>query len=521
MAGLFWNRDEEWCEAWDYRFRWTDEHLTADKLRPLIYTYDELGAKALDRLDEICPPSKAPPATGEKSDSAPGQTPHRDLHALLRDNAKSDQTIGELWEQINTVPDWVDWAQVERGQKVFLRYAGPAIFALTFQSLVGGMGSRRVVETLARTGGFGFNVTRRRLLETFQHILQVTRDLASVQPSGDGFASSVRVRLLHASVRRRILALAATQPSYYDVTAWGVPVNDLDSIGTISTFSATLLWIGLPRQGIFLTEAEKADYIALWRWVAHILGTPTDPFASASRARAFMESLLLSEIEPSDTSRQLANNVLTGLANQPPSHVSREFLAAETYWLNGPKLARALAVERPPFYYFPLIVGHCIFFMAMCYFRRLSPSWDESRNKVPLSLASTSSALSSILLGTNKEFRTGHKPPADHTFPQNIQKALFNFTVHKTELGALGKETNFEFKYIPTLDIMSTAAAASEPAPSAPPPRAKVATRRVRITERRSLVVLVLAVAVAGVLSWIGVKITSAILVRIVHLVSR
>lgn len=192
-----------------------------------------------------------------------------------------------------------------------------------------------MVETLARTGGFGVKVTRRRLLETFQHILQVTSDLPSIQPGGAGFASSVRVRLLHAAVRRRILALTREKPSYYDVEAWGIPVNDLDSFGTVSTFSATLIWIGLPRQGIYLTEREKEDYVALWRWVAHVLGTPTEAFESVSRARAMMESLMVSEIEPSDTSRALANNVLSGLCNQPPSYVSRDFLAAETYWLNG------------------------------------------------------------------------------------------------------------------------------------------------------------------------------------------
>ncbi|GKT56955.1 tat pathway signal sequence [Colletotrichum tofieldiae] len=503
MAGILWYRGEEWRSVWDYWFKWTDEHFTGDDLRPMIYTYDELGAKALDRLDEISP-AKKPPPPGEKTDAAPDPKPHRDLYALLRDNAESDEVLGKLWTEVTTVPDWVDWAQIERGQQVFLRYAGPAIFAvnarpdavvhdiplttpqLTFQSLVGGMGGRRVVETLARTGGFGVKVTRRRLLETFQHILQVTRDLASVQPGGDGFASSLRVRLLHAAVRRRILALAAERPSYYDVRAWGVPVNDLDSIGTISTFSATLLWIGLPRQGIYPTHAEKADYLALWRWVAFVMGTPTEAFASVSRARAMMESLLASEIEPSDTSRVLANNVLTGLCNQPPSHVSREFLAAETYWLNGPRLARALAVERPPFYYSLLIVGQCIFFMAMCYARRLFPSWDRSRN-------------------------------------ENLQRILFNLTVHKPELGALGRETNFDFKYIPTLDVMSTEAAAAwshRPDPSAQGPGLGTSTgRSVRVTERRSLVVLLLAVAAAGLLAWLGIRSASVLCRRVAGMV--
>ncbi|KAK2066106.1 tat pathway signal sequence [Colletotrichum caudatum] len=476
MAGILWYRGEEWRSVWDYWFKWTDQHFTGDDLRPMIYTYDELGAKALDRLDEISPPEKPSPP-GEKVDAARGPKPHRDLYALLRDHAGSDEILGKLWGEVNTIPDWVDWAQIERGQNVFLRYAGPAIFALTFQSLVGGMGSRRVVETLSRTGGFGARVTRRRLLETFQHILQVTRDVASVQPGGDGFASSLRVRLLHAAVRRRILALAAERPSYYDVRAWGVPVNDLDCVGTISSFSATLLWVGLPRQGIYPTRAEGADYLALWRWVAHVMGTPTGAFASPAAARAMMESLMASEIEPSDTSRVLANNVLSGLCNQPPSYVSREFLAAETYWLNGPKLARALAVAQPPFYYTLLIIGQCIFFMVMCYSRRLFPHWDTSRN-------------------------------------ESLKKALFNLTVHKPELGALGKETNFDFKYIPTLGVMSTEAAARSHHPDPPSvqgPALASSRRRPRVTERRSLVVLLLAATAAGLLAWLGVRGASAL----------
>ncbi|KAF6819952.1 tat pathway signal sequence [Colletotrichum sojae] len=497
MAGFLWRRGEEWREAWDYSFKWTNQHLTSDELRPLIYTYDELGAQALDRLDEISPAAK-PPSPSEKGDNGRKENPHRDLYALLRDNAELDEVLGKLWAEVNTIPDWVDWAQIERGQKVFVRYAGPAIFALTFQSLVGGFGGRRVVETLARTGGFGVKVTRRRLLETFQHILQVTRDLPSIQPGGEGFASSLRVRLLHAAVRRRILALAAERPSYYDVDAWGVPVNDIDSIGTISTFSAALIWIGLPRQGIHMARQEQDDYIALWRWVAHVLGTPTDAFETASRARAVMESLMVSEIEPSDTSRALAANVLSGLCNQPPSYVSRDFLAAETYWLNGAKLARALGVERPPFYYSLLVVGQCIFFMVMCYSYRLFPGWAESRSKVKPN--------SPLLRGsrTNKDLS------------QNLQKGLFNLTVHKPELGALGKETNFEFKYIPTLDVMSTEAAGRswhlENDGSGKEGGGSPAKRRVRRTERRNLAALLVASAVMVLLAFLGVKSVSVLL---------
>ena len=89
------------------------------------------------------------------------------------------------------------------------------------------MGANRVVETLARTGGFSTKVARHRLFETTQHILECTRSVESIKPGGAGFASSIRVRLLHAAVRQRILKLADTRPEYYSVQRWGIPINDL------------------------------------------------------------------------------------------------------------------------------------------------------------------------------------------------------------------------------------------------------------------------------------------------------
>jgi hypothetical protein len=124
------------------------------------------------------------------------------------------------------------------------------------------MATRRVVETLGRTGGFSVRQSRRRLLETFQHILQSTESLQAIQPGGTGFNSTLRVRLLHTAVRRRIMALAERKEGYYSIEEYGIPINDLDSAGTISTFSALLMYIGLPRQGIFLTTQEQDDYLS-------------------------------------------------------------------------------------------------------------------------------------------------------------------------------------------------------------------------------------------------------------------
>lgn len=244
------------------------------------------------------------------------------------------------------------------------------------------MGAARVVEVLSRTGGFSTKVARHRLYETTQHVLQVTRSLDSIKPGGAGHASSIRVRLLHAAVRRRILKLAHERPSYYNIEEFGVPINDLDSIATIGTFSATLIWIGFPRQGIFLRQQEILDYLALWRLVAYYVGTPPEHFETPERARTIMESLMMSEIRPTETSKVLANNIILSLQGQAPVYASKDFLVANARWLNGSALADGLGLDRPTLYSWMLVAGQCIFFMFICYTYRSIPYLDQRKIKV-------------------------------------------------------------------------------------------------------------------------------------------
>lgn len=254
-------------------------------------------------------------------------------------------------------------------------------------SLLGGMGSGRTVETLNRTGGFSADVVRRRLLETLQHTLHVTQDLESIKPGGDGFVDSVRVRLLHAAVRRRVLQIAAVNPSYYNVESLGIPINDLDCVGTINTFSATVIWMGLPRQGIWLRKQEITDYLALWRYVAYLMGAPHEWMSTPASARRMMESLLVAEIQPTAVSATLANNIISGLQCQPPTYASRQFMCAMTYWLNGRELSEALEIEHPSMYYSVLVLGQFIFFMILSYVNRGIEYLDDRNIKVSLSFS--------------------------------------------------------------------------------------------------------------------------------------
>ena len=422
-----------------------------------------LGEIALQRLNKISPPpprSALPRSDNISKGDVKGENEQaqRDLYKIFEANHDKDDKLAELWTQVNTVPEWVDWDQISRGQDVFYRYGGANLTGLAYQSLLGGMGAARVVEVLARTGGFSTKVARRRLFETTQHILQVTKSLESMQPGGDGWASTIRVRLLHAAVRARILKLAESRPDYYSVEEYGVPINDLDSIATIGTFSATLIWLALPRQGIFLRQQEIVDYLALWRYVGYIIGAPNEPFATPENAKKMMESLLYYEIKPSDTSRILARNLIKSLEDRPPTYTSADMLIASARWLNGNELCDQLGLSRPSLYYWFLMGGQCLFLMFMCYGYRLVPFLDRSKIEW-------------------------------------LKKAFWVMIV-ESKSGLDGRTAAFEFKYVPefaTLTEMDESDEAKEPN---------------AFVERRNLRWLVMSVGAAGAACWCGWKVT-------------
>lgn len=136
--------DENTRHTYGYTFQWTPAHLTQEQLEPLKFSYDVAGEEALNKLDEISPPpnnalprnqDRTAKAAAESSENGekkePDFTPKRDLYALLKDHHAEDPSLEKLWTQINTIPEWVDWDQIARGQDVFYRYGEAALTSVS------------------------------------------------------------------------------------------------------------------------------------------------------------------------------------------------------------------------------------------------------------------------------------------------------------------------------------------------------------------------------------------------------
>lgn len=307
-----------------------------------------------------------------KEGSEPSATRQRhDLYIDLQEGSKDNDTMAKFWTQVNTTPDWVDWSQLERGQRVFHRYILASITGFVLQGFIAENSTAAgVVEVLIRTGGFDPKNLTRRLEETFRWLLEVTSDLQSVQPGGKGHADTIRVRLLHAQVRQRILTLAERKAGYYDTVMHGIPVNTLDSIHSISTFCCSPMWTQLPRMGIRPTDSEIEDYLALFRYLAHLLGVPQELFSSTDLARGIMHSMMENECRVTDTSRVIARNFIATITSSTPHKLSLGFIAAGSRCMNGHSLCDALDIPRPGLVDYATYLGCCWLAVALCHVQR-------------------------------------------------------------------------------------------------------------------------------------------------------
>jgi hypothetical protein len=104
-------------DIWGYKFRWTDLHLTEEQLKPSRYTYDTLGEEVLDRVQaqQKWRSSKS----GVSANQAGGRK--EDLYESLKTIAltEEDEVVTKFWKDVHTIPDWVDWEQIQRGQDVW------------------------------------------------------------------------------------------------------------------------------------------------------------------------------------------------------------------------------------------------------------------------------------------------------------------------------------------------------------------------------------------------------------------
>jgi hypothetical protein len=209
----------------------------------------------------------------------------------------------ELFAELEEVPPWVDWNLIDRGGSLFLRSGLAGIAALNLACLPMMYRSPAGNKPLVFTGQL-LRRAPRRLAETARFMLETSRP-GGLHRGAEGFNMTVRVRLMHAQVRRLLRQSGRWNP------AWGEPVNQLYMAGTSITLSVVFLR-SLRRLGMLVSRSDAQALLALWRYSSHLMGVmPELQCSSEAEGWHIIEFMSEFEGEPDVDSRALMNAVMT------------------------------------------------------------------------------------------------------------------------------------------------------------------------------------------------------------------
>jgi hypothetical protein len=212
---------------------------------------------------------------------------------------EAPEPLRAFFVRIEAVPDWVDADLLRRGQRALRAGGADGMYVARDVSLLGGYQFSGFNKTLLRTGALekGSNA---RFAETNQWALDVIAD-GELIPHGVGYQSTIRVRLIHAFVRRHVAAMAD-----WRADDWGLPVNQTDMAATLV---GALLAPPLGAMGMgLLTAPADLDAIAhVTRYVGWLIGVEDEwlPHSFRDGIRVLYHTLTALS-SPDESSKQLA-----------------------------------------------------------------------------------------------------------------------------------------------------------------------------------------------------------------------
>jgi hypothetical protein len=262
-------------------------------------------------------------------------------------------TVRELVAPLREPPAWLDLDLADAGAVAYWRVGAPMLFlTLTYGSLAFGYQSADLVRPLAATGRLE-RMAPRRLAETSRWAVAVTSP-GGMHPGAEGWKASIRVRLVHALVRRHLC-----ESGEWD-QAWGVPISAAGGFATAIGGFFVIPMRAMRDLGVRFSPSEREAIAHLWRWIGFVMGVPDDLLpVSARQAEEWVDTALPHGGEPTEDSPRLMRALLyRGLNLGPASPVAAQLVGAlSRRWMGdamadrldvpGARLSRLVPLVRP------------------------------------------------------------------------------------------------------------------------------------------------------------------------------
>ena len=225
----------------------------ADKYIAHTFIGDPLGEAMMEDLAEFTP---------QESERLIQAAMNQEGEEALRNAPAS---LREFFRDAETPPEWLDYAGFAPGVRMFHRNSQVILGAFVAGVLIEGF-TTNIAKSFFITGRVRDQGVRR-LGQNNRHMMEIFLPNGMYR-YGDGWKLSVRIRLVHARMRRLL-----NNSEDWDTEAWGVPISAAHLGYAISAFSARLLRHA-KTLGAKYTDEEYASFMAVWRYSGHLMGIP-------------------------------------------------------------------------------------------------------------------------------------------------------------------------------------------------------------------------------------------------------
>lgn len=215
-----------------------------------------------------------------------------------------------LFEAIETRPAWVDDELMRLGSRIIDRCHPTGYYVMRDAALMVGYLSRDLNKPLIMTGALHGGASRR-VAQTMKWASDCC-DAGGLARHGKGFHSTVHVRLLHAAIRRRILA----RPDW-DRADMGLPINQTDMVATWLAFGVVYL-AGLRALGVPIRADEARGVMHLWKYACWLIGVDENWLTDDEHeGRRLLVQVLSTYRGADESSRQLGRALMNEVPQIP------------------------------------------------------------------------------------------------------------------------------------------------------------------------------------------------------------
>ena len=254
--------------------------------------------------------------------------------------------VRDFFEELKTPPDWVDEAALIPGMRMFHRNSRIILGAFVGGTLVEGF-STNISKSFFTTGRIRDQGVRR-LKQNNRHMLEMFVP-GGMDRGGDGWKLSVRVRMIHAQIRRLL-----ANSDEWDFAELGTPISTAHLGFAITAFSARLLG-HMKSLGAVYDDEERASFMQVWRYGGHLMGIPeTILYRDEAEALRIFEIGGMCEPEPEVESIVMAHSLinsaplLIGLTDPEKRRHLAKYVYRVSRALIGKDLANQLNYPRSP-----------------------------------------------------------------------------------------------------------------------------------------------------------------------------